>query len=141
MLGGILVKIWKNFLLFYLGGMGYCTLELLWRRRTHGSMFVLGGVCFLGTGALARTRLPGWLRAAAGGGMITLLELGTGLLVNRDFSVWDYRGRQGNFLGQICPLFSAMWVPLSFAAGYLCRGLDRGLERRLGLPKTDVKFP
>ena len=64
----IFLKIWKNAVLFYLGGMGYVGLELLWRRRSHSSMFVLGGICFLALGKLdeaARERpLP--LRLAAG---------------------------------------------------------------------------
>ena len=33
-------RIWKNAVVFYLGGMFYCTVELLWRQWTHGSMFL-----------------------------------------------------------------------------------------------------
>lgn len=40
-------RIWENAVVFYLGGMFYCTVELLWRQWTHGSMFLLGGLCFL----------------------------------------------------------------------------------------------
>ena len=36
-------RIWENAVVFYLGGMFYCTVELLWRQWTHGSMFLLGG--------------------------------------------------------------------------------------------------
>ena len=39
-------RIWENAVVFYLGGMFYCTVELLWRQWTHGSMFLLGGLCF-----------------------------------------------------------------------------------------------
>ena len=39
-------RIWENAVVFYLGGMFYCTVELLWRQWTHGSMFLLLGLCF-----------------------------------------------------------------------------------------------
>ena len=45
--------------------------------------------------------------------MITAVELVTGLLVNRDFRVWDYRTLPGNFKGQVCLPFSLLWIPLS----------------------------
>ena len=62
------MKIWKQAVLFYLGGCAYMGLELLWRGRTHGSMFVAGGACFLLIGQLNRIlpRLPLPLRALAG---------------------------------------------------------------------------
>ena len=41
------MKFWKQAMLFYLGGCAYMGLELLWRGRSHGSMFLLGGFCFL----------------------------------------------------------------------------------------------
>ena len=31
------MKIWKQMILFYLGGCAYVVLELLWRGRSHGS--------------------------------------------------------------------------------------------------------
>ena len=112
------MKYWKQAVLFYLGGCAYMGLELLWRGRTHGSMFAAGGTCFLLIGHLnhVRPRLPLPLRCLAGAGIVTMVELAVGLLVNRQFQVWDYRDRPGNFLGQICPLFTALWVPVSLAA-------------------------
>ena len=112
------MKLWKQTVLFYLGGCAYMGLELLWRGRTHGSMFAAGGTCFLLIGHLnhVRPRLPLPLRCLAGAGIVTMVELAAGLLVNRQFQVWDYRDRPGNFLGQICPLFTALWVPVSLAA-------------------------
>ena len=97
-----------------IGGGAYVGLELLWRGRSHISMFAAGGVCFLLLGRLSRAPLPA--RLLLGPLVITAVELATGLLVNRDFSVWDYRGSPGNFLGQICPAYTALWLPLSAAA-------------------------
>ena len=47
-------RIWENTVVFYLGGMFYCTVELLWRQWTHGSMFLLGGLCFWTVSSLGR---------------------------------------------------------------------------------------
>lgn len=121
------MKLWRKSILFYLGGMSYCGLELLWRGRTHGSMFLLGGGCFLLLGRLGRSALPLPLRAVVGGLAITAGELVTGLLVNRQYHVWDYRGLPLNFQGQICLLYSLLWVLLS-PIGW---GLHQGLNRRL----------
>ncbi len=121
------MKLWKNIILFYLGGMAYCGLELLWRGRTHGSMFLLGGGCFLMLGKVGRLRLPLPLRAILGGALITAGELAVGLAVNSQFQVWDYRHRPFHFQGQICPLFSFFWILLS-PVGWL---LYRQLQKRL----------
>ena len=124
------MKIWKNCLLFYTGGATYLTLELLYRGRSHGSMFLAGGACFLLIGQLNRVepRLPLPLRALVGALIVTAVELGAGMLVNRQYQVWDYRDQPGNFMGQICPVFSALWVPLSLLAGVLYDRMDRQIE-------------
>lgn len=127
------MKIWKNCLLFYTGGATYLSLELLYRGRSHGSMFLAGGVCFLLIGHLnrVRPRLPLPLRALVGAGIVTMVELGAGMAVNRSYQVWDYRDQPGNFMGQICPVFSAVWIPLSLAAALLYGYLDAGIEKRI----------
>ena len=111
----------KTLPLFLLGGTGYVGIELLYRGRSHISMFLAGGVCFLLLGKLEtnQPRLPGILRPVAGAGVITMVELAAGMLFNRDYSVWDYRGIPGNYLGQICPRFFLLWIPLACAAGRL----------------------
>ena len=98
---------------FLLGGSLYVGLELLWRRRSHESMFIAGGICLLLLGQLRKTKLPETVKPLAGAGMITAIELVTGLLVNRDYTVWDYRQVPGNLKGQICVPFSLLWIPVS----------------------------
>lgn len=124
------MKIKKNAILFCLGGGAYTALELLWRGWSHISMFVTGGLCFLLIGGLekAKPRLPLPLRMLTGAGIITMLELAAGLLVNRDYTVWDYRGQPGNFLGQICPVFCLLWVPVSLLAITLFELADKWLS-------------
>lgn len=121
------MKIWKNTLLFYLGGMFYCGLELLWRGRTHGSMFLLGGACFLMLGRVGALRLNIVSRAVLGGVLITLGELAVGLLVNRRFQVWDYRSMPINFCGQICLLYTLLWMLLSPVGFFVYRQMSRKL--------------
>lgn len=112
------MTIWKRSLIFLAGGAAYFGIELLWRGRSHGSMFAAGGLCLLLIGHLGEIRpklaLP-W-RILAGTGIITGVELGMGLLVNRSYSVWDYRGLPGNLWGQICPQFILLWMPLAWLA-------------------------
>ena len=125
------MKFWKQAILFYLGGCAYMGLELLWRGRSHGSMFIAGGACFLLIGQLNQVRpklaLP--LRAVAGAGIVTMVELAIGLLCNRNFEVWDYREQAGNFLGQICPAFTVLWIPVSLLALGLHSLLSRRMDR------------
>lgn len=118
------MKYTKEALLFSFGGGAYVGLELLWRGRSHVSMFGAGGLCFLLLGRLEKQRLSLPVRAAAGAGIITAVELGTGLLVNRKYRVWDYRQVPGNFRGQICPAFTLLWAPLSLGAMGVYRWLD-----------------
>lgn len=122
------VRIWKQILYSYLGGMAYTGLELLWRGRTHGSMFALGGLCFLGLGQLRRLQLPLPLRGLAGSVLVTSGELAAGLLVNSGYRIWDYRSLPLNFRGQICLRFSLLWIPVSLAAMVLYSFLDRKIS-------------
>jgi len=126
------VKIWKNCLLFYTGGAAYLTIELLYRGRSHGSMFLAGGLCFLLIGHLNRVkpRLPLPLRAVVGSLIVTMVELGAGMAVNRTYQVWDYRDQPYHFMGQICPLFTTLWIPLSLMAAVLFEQLETRLEKR-----------
>ena len=119
----------KQTVLFGIGGLAYVGLELLWRGRSHISMFFAGGVCFLLLGKLSSTkpRLPFWAQGILGSVAITSVELLAGLLANRDYSVWDYRDVPFNFYGQICLPFSLLWIPLSFAAIVLYDQLDKRL--------------
>ena len=124
---GVLEKI----MLFLLGGGGYVGLELLWRGRSHGSMFLAGGLCFLLLSKLCtlKPRLPLALRCLVGAGVITCVELGMGLLFNRDYRVWDYRLLPWNLWGQVCLSYSLLWIPVSLGAFLLYNALEKGFNR------------
>lgn len=107
-------------------------LEMLWRGRSHISMFVAGGICFLLLGQLNRVkpRLPLALRCLAGAGIITCVELAAGLLANRDYSIWDYRQLPLNYHGQICLVYSLLWIPVSLFAIALHNTLEKRLMKK-----------
>ena len=130
------MKFWHKAALFTLGGWAYCALEMVWRGRTHGSMFLAGGASFLLIGQLNHVKpklfLP--LRAVAGAGIITMVELAAGLLFNRDYRVWDYRDQPGNWMGQICPAFSFLWIGAALLVLLIYDPLEKMLpqNRRAG---------
>ena len=121
----------KKGTLFSLGGLAYCGLELLWRGRTHYSMFLAGGTSLLLLGKLNRAepKLPLFLRAVVGSGIITMVELSAGLIFNRSYTVWDYRDQWGNWLGQICPLFSLLWIGIAALVLLIYDPLEKLVDR------------
>ena len=113
------VKRWQDVLLLSLmGGHLYCMAELLWRGFTHWSMFLLAAVLSLplalSDGCMSR-KWPLWMLALLGSGVITLAELGAGLILNvwLKMNVWDYSLQPGNLWGQICPRYALLWVALA----------------------------
>ena len=133
------MRFWKEIFRFYLGGSLYMILEFLWRGRSHGSMFLLGGSCFLLLGRLGKVKLPALPKALSGSALVTALELLTGLLVNRDYRVWDYRPLPFNFLGHICLLYSLLWAPLSLFAMFLYKKADQWIDNFLRCGKIKEK--
>ena len=112
--------------MFFLGGVGYVSLELVWRGWSHFSMFLAGGSCFLLLGRLDKLRrLPLWARGILGSVVITAVELATGLIFNRSYQVWDYRNTSMNFMGQICLPFTLLWMPISLGAMVLYRTVEQ----------------
>lgn len=126
------MRFFKTIMLFCLGGGAYVGLEFLWRRRSHGSMFFLGGACFLVIGRVGRalSRVSGAVRAVVCGAAVTVMELAAGLLVNRRYRVWDYRDMRFNYRGQVCLLYSLFWIPVSAFADFLYRAAEKRLPGR-----------
>lgn len=108
----------KEFILGIIGGFIYVCLELLWRGRSHWTMFVLGAVCFVILGCineLITWSMPIWKQAAIGTAIITVLEFVTGCVVNLwlGWNVWDYSNTFMNLFGQICLPYIILWIPVS----------------------------
>ena len=107
----------RYWIIFIVGAVGYCLLEIIWRGRTHPSMAVVGGFCLI---MIQRINIlfkssPYVLRAIMCAVAISLVELLAGLILNRalNLGVWDYSNRKFNFLGQICARYSMYWFFLS----------------------------
>ena len=113
-------------LAFFLGGTLYVLLELLWRGRSHVSMFCAGGLALLLLhGLFLRFALPLFAQCLVGGLVITAIEFVAGAIVNvhLKLTVWDYSKMPLNLYGQVCLPFSLLWclltLPISFLSGYL----------------------
>lgn len=111
----------KTLFLFYFGGATYCTIEVFVREWSHWSMFLLGGLVFVVVGSM--NQLWGWetglIKQIAAGVAVTLAgEFITGCIVNLwlGWNIWDYSNFPGNILGQICPQFALLWIPLVLIA-------------------------
>lgn len=109
---------------FWLGGTVYQTLELWWRRRTHWSMFIAGGLCavlleFLCNGVFFA--LPLFFKCVLGALIITAVEFSIGCIVNLGLgmNVWDYSGFRFHILGQVCLFYSFLWAILTLPALWL----------------------
>ena len=108
----------KHLTLAMMGGLLYILVETVWRGYSHWTMFVLGGLCFLALGLINEVlpwETPLWKQVLLGASVITCLEFLTGCIVNLWFgwAVWDYSGMPGNVLGQICPQYCILWLPVS----------------------------
>lgn len=108
----------KYLFLFWFGGTFYITLEVLWRGYSHWTMGVLAGLIFISIGLL--NEIWSWdtsiiLQILTGTVIATIGEFITGCIVNLwlGWDIWDYSDMWGNILGQICPAFIALWIPIS----------------------------
>ena len=102
------------------GGLLYVLIETAWRGYSHWTMFALGGLCFLALGLINEVlswEMPLWQQMLLGACIVTVLEFLTGCIVNLwlGWDVWDYTGMSGNILGQICPQYFILWLPVSLA--------------------------
>lgn len=109
----------KPSVLFSIGGLLYILIELLWRCRTHWTMFIVGGICFMLVGLINEMftwDMPLIQQQAIGAVTITVAELLAGLLINCNYAIWDYRNMPLNVMGQVCLPYTILWFFLSLPA-------------------------
>ena len=109
----------KHFIIFAFGGISYGLIELLFRHVTHWTMVLAGGICFLIIGFIGnRLKMPFIFKAVCCAVCISAVEFIFGLIFNVLFqqNIWDYSHLPLNLLGQICLLFSVLWIFLSLFA-------------------------
>lgn len=123
----------RDFMLFCAGGLAYGVVELLWRQRTHWSMVLTGGACFLSLYKLyeKKPHLSIPEKCVLGSSIITAIEFAVGCIVNLGlgWKVWDYSSVPLNFFGQVCLLYSVLWGVLCIPVSKLCVKIQRIFER------------
>ena len=133
-------NLWLHLCLFIIGGVGYVLIELMWRRRSHVSMFFVGGLCFELMGVI-HTHLRRWalpLRCGLCALAVSAVELVSGCVLNRwlRLGVWDYSKMRFHLLGQVSLGYSLLWLLLSAFACPLY-----GWCRRLLLARRGTELP
>ncbi len=125
-------KINCDLALFSIGGLGYALIEILWRKYTHWTMMITGGICFV---ILYRifsklVNISLWKKCFIGSGLITVIEFISGCIINiwLKLNVWDYSSIPINIYGQICPLYSILWGLLTIPIVFICNIINRKLK-------------
>ena len=113
----------KELCLFGIGGVIYMLIEILWRGRTHWTMGIVGGLCFVCIGLINEIFTYGMYiesQCIIGSIIVTFFEFISGYIINIKlrWNVWDYSNLPLNIMGQVCLLFSIFWVFLSFVGIY-----------------------
>lgn len=117
----------KNLTIFVLMGIVYVCIEVFFSAFTGHDwslvgtssvwMFIVGGYLGLTVGKFSNykhnVKYP--LDVIAGAGLITLVELISGIILNiwLKFDIWDYSSSKFNFLGQIDYIHSFCWLLLT----------------------------
>lgn len=121
------VVFYKYFTIFLTGGLVYYFLEILTRNYSHYSMILCGGCCMVACGAINQIfkNMSVVLQMVLSAVIITLFEYFTGYIVNirLGIGVWDYSYLPYNFMGQICLLYSILWMFLSLIIIFVDDGI------------------
>lgn len=109
--------VFKNLILFFIYGITYYCIELIYRGYSHWSMLICGGCCAILIALLNENyswQMPLWKQVGIGEIIVLTLEFITGCIVNiwLGWNIWDYSSLPFNILGQICLPFAILWIPL-----------------------------
>lgn len=111
----------KPSVLFAIGGLLYILIELLWRGRTHWTMFIVGGICFVLVGLVNEIfewDMPLIKQMFISAIWITIVEFDAGIILNGGYNlnIWDYSHMPFNIWGQVCLPYTILWFFLSCPA-------------------------
>lgn len=115
----MLKKILFQFVLFFIGSIGYPCIELAYRAgNCHWVMTIIGGIALIiviDVNLLLRNKNIFFRTFIAGIG-ITLMEFVSGMIINKwlKMKAWDYSYLDYNLEGQICLEFSCYWMLICF---------------------------
>ena len=115
-------KMMKILLIWFILGTLYFTLEGIWRIPKGGYanivMLPIGGLCGICVGSI--NQIPKFYnmkviyQSIIGALIVTFIEFISGLVLNcyLGLGIWDYSNLPFNILGQICLLFSLIWLSI-----------------------------
>lgn len=111
----------KYLILFLAGGIIYYGIEMIGRGRSHWTMIIVGGICFLICGGLNEVltfEMSLLFQGIICSVFITAVEFVSGCILNLHFElgIWDYSRMPMNLLGQICLPFSLLWILIGIIA-------------------------
>ena len=136
----LLKNIKNNCILFTIGGIGYAIIEILWRGRTHWSMALTGGTCFVSLYRFYQkhTKMKMLSKCISGSAIKTALEFCCGCIVNLKYklNVWDYSKCRFNIKGQVCLLYSFLWALLCIPISGLCKVINNKSKHRISNRKS-----
>jgi len=116
-------------IIFLIGGLGYFSLEVIYRGYSHWTMFLTGGFAFFCLFYLfiSDLSLPFWARCITGALIITSIEFLVGIIVNKwlNWQVWDYSSLPFNLLGQVSLSYSIIWLILCIPIGFFSQKLNQ----------------
>lgn len=115
------MKALRLLVLIGIGGLLYVLIELVFRGRSHWTMFIVGGLCFWLIGLINEVipwEMSFWKQCIIGAVIVTAVEFLAGCIINLGlgWNVWDYSNIPFNILGQICLPFSLIWILISAVA-------------------------
>lgn len=115
------MKALRLLVLIGIGGLLYVLIELVFRGRSHWTMFIVGGLCFWLIGLINEVipwEMSFWKQCIIGAVIVTAVEFLAGCIINLGlgWNVWDYSNIPFNILGQICLPFSMLWILISAVA-------------------------
>lgn len=135
------MKIKSEYPIVFIIGSGYGIMELLFRGHTHWTMFIMGGICFCLLYIISnysKLTLPEkWLIGAV---TITAVEFFVGGLLNLTLGwrVWTYAHYPMNIFGQVCLIFSVLWLVICIPVCPICIKL-KAVIHSCGIPTTTVR--
>lgn len=122
-------RVKQDIAIFTASGISYCFIEILWRRYTHWTMAIIGGICFLILFRIFTSfeKISLIKKCLIGSGIITSIEFISGCIVNiwLKMGIWDYSSLPVNILGQVCLIYSFLWTLLSIPIVYLSNKINK----------------
>lgn len=105
----------KGMILWLIGGIIYYAMEMAFRGRSHWTMIVVGGICFLICGGLNERfsfEMPLLFQGTICACLVTIVEFIAGCVLNLwlHMDIWDYTNMPLNLYGQICLPFTLLWI-------------------------------